>query len=140
MTRIMTAVGVACLMAGSASAQTGSMPMGKMDHGKMGKSMAVTGCVAAGSETGHYMLTNATMGDMTAQSYDLIGGDLKAHLGHKVEVTASMGTGKPMAKGKMMGKDKMEKGEAAGEHKMGTAEAHSALQVKSVKMIAATCP
>lgn len=118
----------------------GKMDHGKMDHGKMGKSMAVTGCVAAGSEAGHYMLTNATMGDMTAQSYDLIGGDLKAHLGHKVEVTASMANGKPMAKGKMMGKDQMEKGEAPGEHKMGTAEAHSALQVKSVKMIATTCP
>jgi hypothetical protein len=113
--------------------------MGQMGQGKMGQSMAVTGCVAAGSEAGHYMLTNATMmSDMTGKSYDLIGGSLKAHVGHKVEVTGTMADGNAMGKGKMMGKDKMEKGE--GEHKMATPDAHGALQVKSVKMISTTCP
>ena len=146
MTRLMAAVCVAGLMGTAAAAQHGSMPMGKMDqgkmdHSKMGKSMAVTGCVAAGSETGHYMLTNATMmSDMTGKSYDLIGGNLKAHVGHKVEVTGTMADGKAMGKGKMMGKDKMAKGEGEGEHKMATPEAYSALQVKSVKMVSTTCP
>ena len=112
--------------------------MPKMDKNKMGKSMTVTGCVAAGSEPGHYVLANGTMmGDTTGKSYDLMGGDLKAHVGHKVEVTGTIEDGNKMGKGKMMCKDKMEKGE--GEHKMGTAETHTALQVKSVKMLASTC-
>ena len=140
MRTVMTVVGFSFLMAVAAAAQHESMPMGKKDQGKMGKSMTVTGCVAEGSETGHYVLTNGMMtGHTTAQSYDLMGGDLKAHVGHKVAVTGTMADGKAMGKGKMMSKDKMEKGEGEGEHKMGAADVHSALQVKSVKMIAATC-
>jgi hypothetical protein len=156
MKRLMAAVCMAGLMGTAAAAQTGSMPMGKTgqgktDQGKMGKSTTVTGCVAEGSETGRYTLANGTTtGDTTGKSYDLIGGDLKAHVGHKVEVTGTIADGKAMGKDKMMAKDKMEKGEGEGEHKMakdtmakdtmGTAGTRSTLQVKSVKMIAATCP
>ena len=131
MKRMMTAVCCACLMGAAAAAQTGSMD--KMDKDKMGKDkmskpMMVTGCVAAGSETGHYMLTNGMMaGDTTGKSYDLMGGELKAHVGHKVEVTGTMDGGK-------MGKGKMTK------DKMAMSDMHTALHVTSVKMIAATCP
>jgi hypothetical protein len=139
---------MAGLMGTAAAAQHGTMPMGKKDtsktdqskmaQDKMGKSTIVTGCVAEGSETGRYTLTNGTTkSDATGKSYDLIGGDLKAHVGHKVEVTGTTADGKAMGKDKMMSKDKMEKGE--GEHKMATADAHSALQVTSIKMLAATC-
>jgi len=67
----------------------------------------VIGCVAGGSEAGHYRLTDAVLsGDdipstagtagkagsgqdlsfENSPSFDLIGGRLKAHVGHKVEV------------------------------------------------------
>jgi hypothetical protein len=125
---------MAGLMGTAAAAQHGSMPMGKTGQGKMpndkmGKSMHVTGCVAEGSEPGRYILINATvMGDTTGKSYDLIGGDLKAHVGHTVEITGTMADGKAMGKDKKMSTDKM-----------GTAETRSALQVKSVKMHSAKC-
>ena len=137
MKRMMTAVCCSCLMGAAAAAQTGSMDKmdkDKMAKDKMGKPMMVTGCVAAGSETGHYMLTNGMMaGDTTGKSYDLMGGELKAHVGHKVEVTGTMDGGK-MGKDKMMDKDKMTK------DKMAMSDMHTALHVTSVKMIAATCP
>ena len=118
-----------------------------MDKDKMGqmgkgmKPMTVSGCVA--EKDGHYMLENAMMagdmkampaGDAKAMSYHLTGGALKAHVGHKVEITGSMnpkmGT---MGKGKMMDKDKMDK------DKMGASDDHGTLTVKSVKMISTTC-
>ena len=142
MKRLMTAVCCACLMGAAAAAQTGSMDKmdkDKMAKDKMGKPMMVTGCVAAGSEAGHYMLTNGMMaGDTTGKSYDLMGGELKAHVGHKVEVTGTMDDGK-MGKDKMMSKDKMDKDKMA-KDKMATSDMHTALRVTSVKMIAATCP
>ena len=140
MKRLMTAMCCACLMSGAAAAQTSMDKKDKMmDKDKMGKPMMVTGCVAAGSEAGHYMLTNGMMaGDTMGKSYDLMGGELKAHVGHKVEITGTMDDGK------MMGKDKMSKDKMSGDKmdkdKMGMAEMHSGLHVKSVKMLAATCP
>ena len=119
------------------------MDKGKMDKGM--KSMSVTGCVAA--KDGHYMLDNAMMagdmkampaGDMKAMSYHLAGGDLKAHVGHKVEVTGSLAAKAKMGDDKMamgkMGNDKM------ANDKMGAADAHGTLNVTAVKMISATCP
>ena len=145
MKRLMTAVCCACLMGAAAAAQTVSMDkMDKMDKDKMAKDkmskpMMVTGCVAAGSEAGHYMLTNGMMAaDTTGKSYDLMGGELKGHVGHKVEVTGTLDDGK-MGKDKMMSKDKMDKDKMA-KDKMAMSDMHTALHVKSVKMIAATCP
>ena len=137
MNRLMTMMCCACLMGASAAAQTGStekMDKDKMAKDKMAKPMMVTGCVAAGSESGHYMLTNGMMaGDTTGKSYELMGGDLKAHVGHKVEITGMM------AHDKMMGKDKMAKDKMPKDH-MTMSDMHGALNVKSVKMISATCP
>ena len=134
MKQLMTAVCMFGVMGAAAAAQTGSMPMAKSDQSKMAsdksKPMHVTGCVAEGSETGRYMLINATvMGDMTGRSYDLIGGDLKAHVGHTVEITGSMADGKALGKDKRPAKDKTD-----------PAETRRALQVKSVKMHLAKCP
>lgn len=140
MKKLMTMMCMASLMAVAAAAQTGST--GKMDQDhmskdKMGKSMMVTGCVAAGAETGHYMLTNGMMkGDTTGKSYELMGGDLKAHVGHKVEVTGSMDDKMMMGKDKMS-KDTMDK-DAMPKDKM-HADMHP-LTVASVKMISTTCP
>jgi hypothetical protein len=87
------------------------------------------------------MLNNAvTAGDSKAMTYDLTGGDLKAHLGHKIEVTGSA-DGKMVDKGKMdkMEKDKMSNDKMMDKDKMGMSDMHGTLQVKSVKMISATC-
>jgi hypothetical protein len=133
MKRLMTAVCCACVLgAAGLSAAQADKKMDKMDKGM--KSMTVTGCVA--EKDGHYMLNNAMMaGDGKAMAYDLTGGELKAHVGHKVEVTGSTDS-KMMDKGKMdkMDKDKMSK------DKMGMSDVHGTLNVKSVKMISATCP
>jgi hypothetical protein len=72
--------------------------------------VTVTGCVATGTQAGQYVLTNAavvpdakpvatgTSGAAVVESptsmesttsYALKGGDLKAHVGHKVEVTGT---------------------------------------------------
>ena len=139
MKRLMTAVCCACALgvAGVSAAQEHQMEKGKMGQmGKDMKPMSVTGCVA--EKDGHYMLDNAMMagdakampaGDAKATSYHLTGGALKAHVGHKVEITGSMNpTMGTMGKGKMMDKDKM-----------GTPDDHGTLTVKSVKMISTTC-
>lgn len=146
MKRLMTVVCCACLMGAAAAAQTSTdkMDKDKMANDHMDKPMMVTGCVAAGSLSGHYMLTNGmTAGDTTGKSYDLMGGDLKAHIGHKVEVTGTMDHGKMMDKDKRMSKDNMDKDhmdkDKMNKDKMDMAEMHG-LHVKSVKMLAATCP
>jgi hypothetical protein len=143
MKRLTMAMCCACLMATAGSAQT-SMDKDKMAKDKMSKPTVVTGCVAAGSEAGHYMLTNGMMaGDTMGKSYNLMGGDLKAHVGHKVEVTGTMDSDKMMGKDAMkkdaMKKDTMAKDTMA-KDKMAMSEMHDALQVKSVKMISSTCP
>jgi hypothetical protein len=128
MKTLLTAVCMAGAM-GAAAAQAGSMPMGeagqsKMPNDKRVKSTHVTGCVREGSETGRYTLINATvMGDTTGRSYDLMGGDLKAHVGHTVEITGTVADAKAMEK----------------DDKLGVAETRRALQVKSVKMHSAKC-
>lgn len=135
MKRLMTMVCCACVLgAAGLSAAQADKKMDKMEKGM--KSMTVTGCVA--EKDGHYMLNNAMMaGDSKAMAYDLMGGDLKAHVGHKVEVTGSSDS--KMAKDKMS-KDKMSKDKMMDKDKMGMAEAHGTLNVKSVKMISTTCP
>ncbi len=107
-----------------------AMPAGgsmtSMEHmEKPDKAMTVTGCVAVATDAGHYMLKNAMMtGDKTGRSYDLDGGDMKAHVGHKVAITgtveAATMAGKTMTKAQM-------------------ANMHSTLHVQSMKMVAASC-
>jgi hypothetical protein len=139
-----------CAMAFSAvtlsAAQSGTMDKDKMDKGEMGKgknggTVVMTGCVAEGAGN-HYMLTNAMkIGQMKSQikddmketSYDLVGGDLKAHVGHKVEVAGTTAGEKMMKDDKMDKMDKMDKDRMSGNK-------HPAITVKSVKMISTTCP
>ena len=140
MRRLMMAVGCACAagVVGLSAAQDHKMDKGRMDKDMP---MTVTGCVAQSSDMSHFMLTNAMMsggmhgdmkGDMKAMTYDLMGGELKAHVGHKVEVTGMMSHAK-MSKDKKS-KDKMD------HDKMAMGDKHGALTVKSVKMLSSTCP
>jgi len=131
--KLMTSLCCSCVLGVVALAGAQSMDKAK----DMGKDVKVTGCVAAGTDADHFMLNNATMaGDMKKEpaaapmSYTLMGGTLKPHVGHKVEVTGSFADEKKPA----MGADKPA---AAGD--MAKAHDMHALKVKSVKMVAETC-
>jgi len=117
------------------AAQGGAADQAKDKMAKEGsKSVAVTGCVA--ESDGHFMLNNATIASQgTPMSYELSGGTLKPHVGHKVEITGTM---KPAAgmKKDTMAKDTMAKGADMKKSDMATA---GTLDVKDVKMIAASC-
>lgn len=143
--------------AGVVDAQTGSMDKGMMK----GDAMTVTGCVAAGKTSGQFMLTNAmtghdtmakdtmakdTMGKGTMapgmgehmMSYDLVGGDVKGHMGHKVEVTGTMSKADMDKMHKMGSMDQGDKSKMSG---MADKDMPAMkLMVTSVKMISATCP
>jgi len=150
MTRTLTfaAATLVCSAAISA-AQSGTMDKKKMmDH-----PVTVTGCVTAGAMAGDFTLTHAMpvdskmmdkdkmdsdkgrtmpmdkdkMAGEHMMSFALKGGtNLKAHIGHKIEVTGTTDT--PMANMKPM---------AGMDHK---AMKPAVLTVTSVKMISATCP
>jgi hypothetical protein len=109
----------------------------------------VIGCVAGGSDAGHYRLTNAVLsGDdipstagtagkigsgkdvsfENSPSFDLIGGRLKAHVGHKVEVIGIT------SDTKLNNSDSFSAAIGSSTHEKAT------LTVSSVKMITAKCP
>ena len=109
----------------------------------------VIGCVASGKEVGQYRLTNAFLsgdGDPSpagtggkagsgqdvsfenSPSFDLIGGRLKAHVGHKVEVIG------------ITSDTKMNNSESFNSAIGSSTQEKATLTVSLVKMIAATCP
>ena len=140
-------IAVSCGTLGAA--QSTATDQGKMDD--KNKTVMVTGCVT--DAMGHYTLTNAMISDdalpttsqtppssvgttgSTGDSYGLTGGELKAHVGHKVEVTgtmdATMKTGS-LETGKTVEKDRQTTGSPAATKGM--------LTVTSVKMISSSCP
>ena len=147
MKRLMMVLCCMCTVAAVSAAQT--TPTEKPDKEKMDTAakkgaVTLTGCVAAGTEPGHFMLNDATKegepAGAPAASYALMGGELKAHVGHKVAVTGTMDAKSAMgAMGKGgMAKDTMPK-ETMGKDTMAKDKAMT-VNVKSVKMIAATCP
>ena len=109
--------------------------------GKSGAKLStITGCVAQSGAV--YLLNQAIIGtdpDVDTQtrpspegtpknlSYALIGGDFKAHLGHKVEVTGTLTNDRTS-------KDTTAIKEIPGMKAAGT------FDVKSVKMVAEACP
>ncbi len=174
--RIYTTFAVALLCSAALSAQsTMDKDKGAMGKDTMAKDAAmttVTGCVAQGADETHFKLTNAMsstmpMGTTGADSatkadsamksdsgmkaggmtYALDGGtNLKAHLGHKIEVTGTMAKGAmadhdKMAKSGTMDHDKMAK--PGSMDKMGSMDDKAmmggTLKVKSVKMLSSSC-
>ena len=103
----------------------------------------VTGCVATATEPNKYLLQNATVAGVVKSSsammpntpastsgnetktYELVGTQAKAHVGHKVEVTGSLDQAKIA--------ENLKKATATG------ATFPDVLNVKSVKMISSTC-
>ncbi|MEP6917926.1 MAG: pentapeptide MXKDX repeat protein [Acidobacteriota bacterium] len=96
----------------------------------------------AGMAAGSPMASGASTTSTTPMSYMLTGGTLKPHVGHKVEITGMM---KPMAKDAMkkdaMAKDGMAKGDMKKDEMMKKDAMGMAgtLEVKAVKMVAASC-
>jgi hypothetical protein len=82
-----------------------------------------SGCLAKGDTDGTFKLTN--VGDAKAE-YDLVGGggDLGAHVGHKVDI-----------KGHPLSAEQVEK-KLGGKAESG----HTYLRVKSMSHVAASCP
>jgi hypothetical protein len=128
------------------------------DKDKKDGTVIVTGCVAQGDTEGQFKLTNAMISDATTKdrvrspepekpagtfgakpdamtmAYDLVGGDnLKAHLGHKIEVTGTTDTMHTMDKKSDTAKvdqDKMARMDMKG----------GKLTLKSFKMLSSVCP
>ena len=136
MRKVFTAIFLAGFVSAAVAAQAGQQ---NMPAAKDQKPSTITGCVAQSGA--RYRLDHAivaTDGDVDTQnrpateasptpkmmSYALVGGDLKAHLGHKVELTGTISS------------DKTSK-EIAGVPGM---KIVGTLNVKSVKMISTTCP
>ena len=138
------------LVAGLVGLSAQTAPVDKTDRVINDKPVTVTGCVAEGA-SGRYTLTNAQMtgtmasspttagtaGTQTTEksasmehsaSYQLKGGDLKAHVGHKVEVTGTTSDDKRTDKTANVGTTDA------------TKDMLSTLTVKSVKMLSTTCP
>ncbi|MEO7192669.1 MAG: hypothetical protein ABI051_16580 [Vicinamibacterales bacterium] len=144
-------------------AQSTPMAQASMDKATAAKAgeMTMSGCVMAGADANRFMLTNAMkaggmmekdqmnqpgMAGQSGQagmtgdhmmSYELVGGtNLKAHMGHKVEVTGTMSK---MDMDRMTSMDKMDK---MAKDKMMSDKTMQAmkLNVTNVKMVAATCP
>jgi hypothetical protein len=110
--------------------------------------ITVVGCVAPGTAAGQFQLTNATMASAMAQerksdtakantgeTYMLTGGEnLKAHVGHKVEVTGTLA--------RAIGQDRAaQKSEKPSTEAMPSAAmVRGTLAVTNVKMVSTTCP
>jgi hypothetical protein len=131
------------------SAQTASSNHGPVQKTIQSISVKVMGCVVRDTEAGRYLLTDAILsGDDTpsavgtagkrgsgkdlsfenSPSYDLIGGDLAAHVGHQVEVTGIT------SDAKLNDSDTRSVATGSSQREKAT------LTVRSVKMIAAMCP
>jgi hypothetical protein len=127
-----SAIGVA----GLSAAQAAQTDRDKAD--KDTKSTIVTGCIS--NKDGQIMLTEELLtgdmkhdlkGDMKPASYNLVGNNLTAHVGHKVEVT---GTTDAKTTSKDTSKNKMDT------TKMSTPDVHGTINVLAVKMISTSCP
>jgi len=118
------------------AAQSGAGAPGQEKPAAAG-AITVSGCVAPGTGADQFQLTNASMGSAAADkekaatdkpkmglaTYNLVGGtNLKAHVGHRVEVTGTLAKPDPSAK------------PAGADAPRGT------LNVTNVKMVSSTCP
>jgi hypothetical protein len=95
MKRVMTMLAIAglCSTGAAFAAQASTTPAPAKKEAKMAKPAppTYTGCVAAGAKPNTYVLNDATAtGGTDKASYNLKGGALKAHVGHKVEVAGSV--------------------------------------------------
>jgi len=106
-------VGLTAVLA--AQTATPTPGAGKAPSNAQAKTVTLTGCVVQGVDADHYQLANAVRREQPPAStarvgasstvrsdkagandrtapYDLQGGEFKAHLGHRVEITGTNGT------------------------------------------------
>jgi hypothetical protein len=132
----------------SASAQQQAVPKDKIE------TMTVTGCLATGASGSDFVLNNAKAEAVASTSpnimhsppavdmnkddkpvsYVVKGGDVQAHVGHKVTITGTMDDVKPSTTGAVGTAGTTTDTPAAAK-----ADAMKTLNVKSVKMVAANC-
>jgi hypothetical protein len=138
---------VAVLCAVGVGAQTSESTTKTKIEIKNGKDVKVTGCIEPGATGTNYMLTNVADNTGALHSYVLVSDDtdLSKHVGHRVQIdgkAADRGDGKIKTETKTTmkvehGDDKETK--AKSEVK-GDLAGLPYLGVKSLKMIAASCP
>jgi hypothetical protein len=147
--RLVASFGLVAGLVMALSAQTPS-PSGKTDQKAIQSiKVKVIGCVVRGNEAGHYRLANAVLGgddvpstagtagklgsgkDVSFEnspSFDLIGGRVKEHVGHQVEVVG------------ITSDAKLNDSDAFNSAIGSSTREKATLMVTSVKMIAASCP
>jgi hypothetical protein len=138
---------IAAICAVGLGAQTSESTTKTKIEIKNGKDVTVTGCVKPGATGTEYMLTNVADNTGALHSYILVSDDdnLSKHVGHRVQIegkAADRGDGKVKTETKTTmkvehGDDKETK--AKSEVK-GDLAGLPYLGVKSLKMIAASCP
>jgi hypothetical protein len=154
---VSAAICAAAICSTAAIAAQSAYPTQADTDKKKDATVVVTGCVAQGADAKHYTLNNAVVASPMAKtgadapatpatpepagtsgaasaSYQLDGGDLKAHVGHKVEVSGTLDKTTTMDHDKMAKPDDKEKTTTA-RADIGAGK----LKVKSVKMLSETC-
>ena len=114
---------------------------------KDGKSVEVTGCVAPAVVGGGFVLTNVADKKGALHDYVLVAeeGELAKHVGHRVQLSGKV-TDRGDAKVKIEAKSKTKNDHGDDKETKSESEIHGDVQgtpylgVKSVKMIAASCP
>lgn len=80
---------MAMVVVGNAHSQAQSQTPDQTSSASSAKTHSMTGCLAAGTEPGTYMLNDVEGG--TAKTVGIVSSsaDLSAHVGHKVEITGT---------------------------------------------------
>jgi hypothetical protein len=152
-TCISIGIAITCgIAATNAQSAAGTTQKGGNNPAKDGV-VTVTGCVGQSPDGKRYMLNDAIMaplpaakapagaatagaaGDKTVLSYVLDGGDMKPHLGHKVEITGTRSAQRAGKIDQASDPAKMDTGTMAMDHK----DVGGTLKVRSMKMVAASC-
>ena len=114
---------------------------------KDGKSVTVTGCVASSAGGSGFLLTNVADKTGALHNYVLVADDdeLSKHVGHRVQLSGKVtDRGDAKVKVEETSKTKVEHGDDKQTHSeaeiQGDVKGTPYLGVKSVKMIAASCP
>jgi hypothetical protein len=142
-----TAVCFAAVCAAALGAQTSETETKSKIKVKEGKEVLVTGCVEPNASGKSFMLTHVADKSGALHSYMLVSDEdeLSKHVGHRVQISGKAtdkGDGKIETETKT--KTKMEHGDDKETHSRSEMRGDLAgapyLGVKSVKMIAASCP
>lgn len=153
MKQLSITIGVVLMCSAGVAAGQASTTSAQGDNRKPTKDavVTVTGCVAQSPDGKQYMLNDAIMapasgrtaadpvkpgtpGDKAVLSYVLSGGEMKSHVGHKVQVSGTIADA-AVTTDMSGGQSKGDPAAAGMDHK----DVAGTLKVKSMKMVAASC-